>query len=45
MIKKNTHKKFKSSIKSWIRFLKKCIESLNQKAWLKQQIDMNTELK
>ena len=45
MIKKNTHKKFKSSIKSWIRLLKKCIESLNQKAWLKQQIDMNTELK
>ena len=41
-----THKKIKTSIKSWISFLKVYrVINFNQKAWLKPYIDMNTKLR
>ena len=39
-----THKKFKTSTKSWISFLKKVIK-FNKNVWLKPYIDMNTDLR
>ena len=40
-----THKNFKTSTKAWINIEKvHRVIKLNQGAWLKQYIDMNTEL-
>ena len=42
----DTHKKFKTSIKSWISLEKVYKEiKFNQNAWLKPYIDMNTDLR
>ena len=39
-----THKKFKTSTKSWAS-IEKSVTKSNQKAWLISYIDMNTELR
>ena len=41
-----SYKSFKSSIKSWVSFRKvHRVIQLNQKAWLKPYIDMDTKLR
>ena len=41
-----THRKFKTSIKSWFRIEKvHTVIKFNQKAWLKPHIDINIELR